>query len=151
MLDVICGDQCGDRARCALKGWKQLPKFPVLTQFHIGRRRCGECGDGGRGGGRGTRDGHGNTVAREGGGGGRAIGRGSSGYTVTATGHTDTATVCITTAFFCDVRMFLRATSAMMDVPTDEQELPEPVKLRALCEVSDEWEKLGRIRHQRTT
>ena len=49
------------------------------------------------------------------------------------------------------VRMFLRATSAMMDVPTDEQELPEPVKLRALCEVSDEWEKLGRIRHQRTT
>ncbi len=51
----------------------------------------------------------------------------------------------------CDVRMFLRATSAMMDVPTDEQELPEPVKLRALCEVSDEWEKLGRIRHQRTT
>ena len=50
-----------------------------------------------------------------------------------------------------DVRMFLRATSAMMDVPTDEQELPEPVKLRVLCEVSDEWEKLGRIRHQRTT
>ena len=48
-------------------------------------------------------------------------------------------------------RMFLRATSAMMDVPTDEQELPEPVKLRVLCEVSDEWEKLGRIRHQRTT
>ena len=39
----------------------------------------------------------------------------------------------------------------MMDVPTDEQELPEPVKLRAICEVSDEWEKLGRIRHQRTT
>ena len=56
-----------------------------------------------------------------------------------------------THAFFCDVRMFLRATSAMMDVPTDEQELPEPVKLRVLCEVSDEWEKLGRIRHQRTT
>ena len=28
-----------------------------------------------------------------------------------------------------------------MDVPTDEQELPEPVKLRAICEVSDEWEK----------
>ena len=52
---------------------------------------------------------------------------------------------------YCDVRMFLRATSAMMDVPTDEQELPEPVKLRVLCEVSDEWEKLGRIRHQRTT
>ena len=49
------------------------------------------------------------------------------------------------------VRKVLRATSAMMDVPTDEQELPEPVKLRALCEVSDEWEKLGRIRHQRTT
>ena len=23
MLDVICGDRCGDRARCALKGWKQ--------------------------------------------------------------------------------------------------------------------------------
>ena len=51
----------------------------------------------------------------------------------------------------CDVRKVLRATSAMMDVPMDEQELPEPVKLRALCEVSDEWEKLGRIRHQRTT
>ena len=40
---------------------------------------------------------------------------------------------------------------AMMDVSTDEQELPEPVKLRAICEVSDEWEKLGRIRHQRAT
>ena len=39
----------------------------------------------------------------------------------------------------------------MMDVPMDEQELPEPVKLRALCEVPDEWEKLGCIRHQRTT
>ena len=51
----------------------------------------------------------------------------------------------------CDVRKYLRATSAMMDVPTDEQELPEPVKLRAICEVPDEWEKLGRIRHQRTT
>ena len=50
-----------------------------------------------------------------------------------------------------DVRKYLRATSAMMDVPTDEQELPEPVKLRAICEVSDEWEKLRRIRHQRTT
>ena len=62
-----------------------------------------------------------------------------------------TATVCITTAFFCDIRKDLRATSAMMDVPTDEQELPEPVKLRAICEVPDEWEKLGRIRHQRTT
>ena len=119
------------------------------------RARCGTgrsvCGDGGRGGGRGTRDGHGIAVAREGGGGGRAIGRGSSGFTVTATGHTDTATVCITTAFFCDIRKDLRATSAMMDVPTDEQELPEPVKLRAICEVPDEWEKLGRIRHQRTT
>ena len=31
-----------------------------------------------------------------------------------------------------------------MDVPTDEQELPEPVRLRAICEVSDEREKLGR-------
>ena len=30
-------------------------------------------------------------------------------------------TVCITTAFFCDVRKYLRATSAMMDVPTDRQ------------------------------
>ena len=59
--------------------------------------------------------------------------------------------VCISEILFCDVWRFLRATSAMMDVPTDEQELPEPVKLRALCEVSDEWEKLGRIRHQRTT
>ena len=72
-------------------------------------------------------------------------------FPVAATGHTDTATVCITTAFFCDVWKCLRATSAMMDVPTDEQELPEPVKLRAICEVSDEWEKLRRIRHQRTT
>ena len=59
--------------------------------------------------------------------------------------------VCISITLFCDVRKVLRATSAMMDVPTDEQELPEPVKLRAICEVSDEWEKLGRIRHQRTT
>ena len=59
--------------------------------------------------------------------------------------------VCISITLFCDVRKVLRATSAMMDVPTDEQELPEPVKLRALCEVPDEWEKLGRIRHQRTT
>ena len=42
-------------------------------------------------------------------------------------------------------------TSAVMDVPIDEQELPEPVRLRAICVVPDEWEKLGRIRHQRTT
>ena len=48
--------------------------------------------------------------------------------TVTATGHTDMATTCITTALFCDVMKVLRAKSAMMDVPTDEQELPEPVK-----------------------
>ena len=41
--------------------------------------------------------------------------------------------------------------SAMMDVPTDEQELPEPVRLRAICEVSYEKEKLGHIRHQRIT
>ena len=33
----------------------------------------------------------------------------------------------------------------------DEQELPEPVRLRAICVVPDEWEKLGRIRHQLTT
>ena len=59
--------------------------------------------------------------------------------------------VCTSEILFCDVRTFLRATSAMMDVPMDEQELPEPVKLRALCEVPDEWEKLGCIRHQRTT
>ena len=39
----------------------------------------------------------------------------------------------------------------MMDVPIDEQELPEPVRLRAIYVVPDEWEKLGRIRHQRTT
>jgi len=56
----------------------------------------------------------------------------------------------VNSVYFCDVRKYLRATSAMMDVPTDEQELPEPVKLRAICEVSDEWEKLRRIRHQRT-
>ena len=54
------------------------------------------------------------------------------------------------------MRKVLRATSAMMDVPTCEQELPEPVtvthsKPRALGEVPDEREKLGRIRHQRTT
>ena len=55
--------------------------------------------------------------------------------------------------FYCVLKMTFEAmtTSAVMDVPTDEQELPEPVKLRAICEVSDEWEKLGRIRHQRTT
>ena len=29
--------------------------------------------------------------------------------------------------------------------------IPVKLKLRAICEVSDEWEKLGRIRHQRTT
>ena len=41
----------------------------------------------------------------------------------------------------------------MMDVPIDEQELPDHVRLRMICIVSDEWEKLGlgRIRHQRTT
>ena len=64
--------------------------------------------------------------------------------------------VCISDILFCDVRKVLRATSAMMDVPTCEQELPEPVtvthsKPRALGEVPDEREKLGRIRHQRTT
>ena len=26
MLDVICGDRCGDRARCALKGWMHTPR-----------------------------------------------------------------------------------------------------------------------------
>ena len=55
------------------------------------------------------------------------------------------------TVLFCDVWKDSRATSAMMDVPIDEQELPEPVRLRAICVVPDEWEKLGRIRHQRTT
>ena len=40
----------------------------------------------------------------------------------------------------------------MMDVLIDEQELPDPaVRLRMICMVSDEWEKLGRIRHKRTT
>ena len=33
------------------------------------------------------------------------------------------------TVLFCDVGKVSRATSAMMDVPIDEQELPEPVKL----------------------
>ena len=68
-----------------------------------------------------------------------------------ARGLTDTATVG--TVLFCDVWMDSRATSAMMDVPIsiDEQELPEPVRLRAICVVPDEWEKLGRIRHQLTT
>ena len=55
------------------------------------------------------------------------------------------------TVLFCDVSMDSRATSAMMDVLIDELEMPEPVRLRAICVVSDEWEKLGRIRHQRTT
>ena len=64
-------------------------------------------------------------------------------------GPTDTLTAA--TVLFCDVRKVSRATSAMMDVPIDEQELPEPVRLRAICVVPDEWEKLGRIRHQRTT
>ena len=64
-------------------------------------------------------------------------------------GPTDAATVG--TVLFCDVWKDSRATSAMMDVPIDEQELPEPVRLRAICVVPDEWEKLGRIRHQRTT
>ena len=32
--------------------------------------------------------------------------------------------VCISITLFCDVRKVLRATSAVMDVPTDEQELP---------------------------
>ena len=39
----------------------------------------------------------------------------------------------------------------MMVVLIDKQEMPEPVRLRAICVVPDEWEKLGRIRHQRTT
>ena len=62
-------------------------------------------------------------------------------------GHTDAATVG--TVLFCDVsvRKFSRATSATMDVLIDEQELPEPVKLKAMCVVQDECEKLGRIRH----
>ena len=55
------------------------------------------------------------------------------------------------TGLFGDVRKVSRATSAMMDLPIDEQELPDPVRLRMICIVSDEWEKLGRIRHQRTT
>ena len=62
-------------------------------------------------------------------------------------GHTDTATVG--TVLFCDVRKDSRAMIAMMDVPADEQELPEPFRLRATCVVPDEREKLGRIRHQR--
>ena len=37
------------------------------------------------------------------------------------------------------------------DVPIDEQELPEPVRLRAKCDVPGEWEKLGRIRHPTST
>ena len=51
---------------------------------------------------------------------------------------------------FFDVWKDSRATSGMVDVLIDEQEMPEPVRLRAICVVSDEWEKLGRIRHQRT-
>ena len=55
------------------------------------------------------------------------------------------------TVLFCDVSKVSRATSAMVDVLIDEQEMPEPVRLRAICVVSDEWEELGRIRHQRPT
>ena len=55
------------------------------------------------------------------------------------------------TVLFCDVWKVSRARSAMMDVLIDEQEMPEPVRLRAICVVPDEWEKLGRIRHQLTT
>ena len=61
------------------------------------------------------------------------------------------STVGGSTVLFCDVSKVSRATSAMVDVLIDEQEMPEPVRLRAICVVSDEWEKLGRIRHQRTT
>ena len=110
------------------------------------------CGDGGRGGGRGARDGHGIAGARgEGGGGGWWEGGWVGGWVNgRGRGHTDTATVG--TVLFCDVRKFSRATSAMMmDVLIDEQELPEPVRLRAICVVPGEWEKLGRIRHERTT
>ena len=49
------------------------------------------------------------------------------------------------------MRKVSRATSAMVDVLIDEQEMPEPVRLRAICVVPDEWEKLGHIWHQRTT
>ena len=57
----------------------------ILTYLSIssptyGGCRSRMCGDGGRGGGRGARDGHGIAVVREGGGGVRANGRGSSGY-----------------------------------------------------------------------
>ena len=63
------------------------------------------------------------------------------------------AAATVGTVLFCDVWTVSRARSAMMDVLIDEQELPEPVRLRAICVVPDEWEKLGRIRHrhQRTT
>ena len=61
------------------------------------------------------------------------------------------AAATVGTVLFCDVSKVSRATSAMVDVLIDEQEMPEPVRLRAICVVSDEWEKLGRIRHQRTT
>ena len=34
MLDVvICGDRCGDRARCALKGWKQYHHHSGYKEF----------------------------------------------------------------------------------------------------------------------
>ena len=67
-------------------------------------------------------------------------------------GLTNAATT-VGTVLFGDVWKDSRATSEMMDVLIDEQEMPEPVrlKLRAICVVPDEWEKLGRIRHQRTT
>ena len=61
------------------------------------------------------------------------------------------AAATVGTVLFCDVSKDSRATSGMVDVLIDEQEMPEPVRLRAICVVSDEWEKLGRIRHQRTT
>ena len=54
---------------------------------------------------------------------------------------------------YLTVYVSLNFICAMMDVLIDEQELPEPVRLRAICVVPDEREKLGRIRHrhQRTT
>ena len=37
---------------------------------------------------------------------------------------------------YFDVSKVSRATSAMVDVLIDEQEMPEPVRLRAICVVS---------------
>ena len=104
------------------------------TRLRSRHGNAGLRGDGGETGG-----------GAQGGGWGRGRGWNGRGRGLTS------AAATVGTVLFCDVSKVSRATSAMVDVLIDEQEMPEPVRLRAICVVSDEWEKLGRIRHQRTT